>query len=134
MRVTILAVGKIREKAYNLLLDEYLKRISWKIAIKEKNEAAELLDLIPKSTYKIVLDEKGKQFSSIGFAKEIERREDITFIIGGADGLSEKTKKSSDLLLSFGAFTYPHKLVRVMLIEQIYRAYTILSNHPYHRE
>lgn len=133
MRITILAVGKIKEQAYSFLLDEYLKRIPWKIVIKEKNEEGELLDLIPKSTYKIALDERGKQLSSIDFAREIERRENITFFIGGADGLSEKTKKSSDLLLSFGAFTYPHKLVRVMLIEQIYRTHSILSNHPYHR-
>jgi 23S rRNA (pseudouridine1915-N3)-methyltransferase len=86
----------------------------------------------------IVLDERGKAFSSEDFAKLLQRHldqgtQELAFLIGGPDGHSPQTRQSAGHLLSFGPMTWPHRLVRVMLFEQIYRAVTILVNHPYHR-
>ena len=87
---------------------------------------------------RVVLDERGKNLSSEDFAKRLASFRDqgspaALFIIGGADGLAEDVRKDADLALAFGAATFPHQLVRILLAEQIYRALTILSNHPYHR-
>ena len=86
----------------------------------------------------VSLERQGKQMSSEKFAQVIDEKmssgyNEISFIIGGSNGISEKVKKSSNLLLSFGEFTYPHQMFRVVLCEQIYRAFTILSNLPYHK-
>ena len=93
---------------------------------------------IPDNSWIIVLDEKGKQFDSLSLAKKItswqQQGRKISFIIGGADGLHENLKKSADLLWSLSSLTLPHALVRVMVVEQVYRAWSILNNHPYHRE
>lgn len=93
---------------------------------------------IPDDSMLVVLDEKGRQFDSRTLAKQIStwQREghNITFIIGGADGLHDNIKKSADLTWSLSSLTLPHGMVRVIIAEQIYRAWTILQNHPYHRE
>jgi 23S rRNA (pseudouridine1915-N3)-methyltransferase len=87
---------------------------------------------------KIVLDSRGKSFSSEDFAKKLTSYRDggadaAIFMIGGADGLPDEARKSADLLLAFGQATFPHQIVRILLAEQIYRAVTILLGHPYHR-
>lgn len=107
---------------------------------REKITAAEdrlIRSAIPDGSRVIVLDEKGDQFNSRSLAKKISswqrQGHKISFVIGGADGLHESIKKSADLVWSLSALTLPHALVRVILAEQIYRAWTILQNHPYHR-
>lgn len=92
---------------------------------------------IPDDSWIIVLDEKGRQLDSLSLAKKIaswqQQGRKITFIIGGVDGLHDNLKKSADLVLSLSPLTLPHALVRVILAEQVYRAWSILNNHPYHR-
>lgn len=102
-------------------------------------EGALILDEIPKGAFVIALDERGKSESSKKFAdllatKRDEGVRDLVFLIGGADGLSGEVRARADRLLSFGSLTWPHMLVRVMASEQLYRALSILSRHPYHRE
>ena len=87
----------------------------------------------------ILLDEKGEQLSSLAFARKLERWRDsgvreARFLIGGADGFGEAERASADLLLAFGKATWPHLLARAMLAEQLFRATSLLANHPYHRE
>ena len=107
-----------------------------------RSQAEELQKIeakLDRSASLIVLDEKGKSLPSTHFAKKLEDLQQlkpgkIQCVIGGADGLSEDIRRRADLLLGFGAQTWPHMLARVMLVEQIYRAQQILANHPYHRE
>ena len=93
---------------------------------------------IQKGSLVIALDEKGKQFNSADLSKKMaswfQQGHDVTFVIGGADGLAGDFKKSADMMWSLSSLTLPHALVRVILVEQIYRALTIMNNHPYHRE
>lgn len=93
----------------------------------------------PPSTKTIALDEKGKQFGSVELARQIEHWRDdgareIRFLIGAADGLTDEERSGADLLLAFGKATWPHLMARAMLAEQLWRASSILANHPYHRE
>ena len=93
---------------------------------------------LPQRGFAVVLDERGKAMASEAFAQLLRRHLDdatpeVSFVIGGPDGHAAETRSEAGLLLSFGAMTWPHRLVRVMLFEQIYRAMTILQAHPYHR-
>ena len=101
-------------------------------------EHKRILGALPADCYKVVLDERGKEFSTRQLASNITRwREtgrDIAFIIGGADGTAAALKREADMLWSLSPLTLPHALVRVVLAEQLYRAMSILNNHPYHRE
>jgi 23S rRNA (pseudouridine1915-N3)-methyltransferase len=152
MKITIISIGKFRNQdpARELFL-EYQKRLSWKIDLKELElkgnfqgeilkikEGELLLSKVPNGAKIIALDEKGKMFSSPEFATVIKNyavqgSSDLAFIIGGADGLSAELKQKADLTLSFSKMTFPHLMIRSFLIEQIYRASTIISGHPYHR-
>lgn len=154
MRVTILSIGKFENSPHKAVYENYLKRIKWKVELKEmdvknsnnlsaevkKREEGELLLKALKPGSKlIVCDENGKQFKSRDFAKllsEFANRgdSDITFVIGGSDGLSEEILKKAALKISFGLATMPHLMVRSVLIEQLYRAESIIAGHPYHRE
>lgn len=141
MKITILSPGKWRKSPELELFNQYVKRINWSVELIELDEKKEkqICDYIPPSSYKIVLDECGKKFTSKELAKKIEKLQvqgtsKITFLIGGADGHLESTLEQADLILSLGDMTWPHMLVRAMLAEQIYRCYSILSGHPYHRE
>lgn len=93
---------------------------------------------IPEGCLIVALDEHGKQLDSVSLSKKLEtwmsNGRDVAFIIGGADGLADDIKNSADMLWSLSSLTLPHALVRVVLVEQIYRAWTIMNNHPYHRE
>ncbi len=152
MKITILSIGKFRNQDPNKeLFLEYQKRLNWKIELKELElkgnlqgatlkikEGELLLSKVPNSSKIIALDEKGKIFSSTEFAiiiknYGIQGNSDLTFIIGGADGLSTELKQKADLILSLSKMTFPHLMIRSFLIEQIYRANTIINNHPYHR-
>ncbi len=144
--VEIIAVGKLKTSSpFHTLFDEYAKRLQGKLSLIElegRDQTDELQKIAAKlspSSALIVLDEKGKSLPSITFAKKLEDLQlhkpgKIQFVIGGADGLNDDIREQADLLMSFGAQTWPHMLARVMLIEQIYRAQQILANHPYHRE
>ena len=103
-----------------------------------KEEDRRIRAVIPEDSLVIALDEKGKQFNSIQLSKKIEswlqQGRDVSLVIGGADGLEDDFKKSADEIWSLSPMTLPHALVRVIVAEQIYRAWTILQNHPYHRE
>lgn len=102
------------------------------------DEAKLLAGVIPPKAFTIVLDERGKPMASEAFAELIQRHldggtPDVSFIIGGPDGHAGSTREQAGLLMSFGPMTWPHRLVRVMLFEQLYRAVTIMVGHPYHR-
>ena len=101
-------------------------------------EAARIAAALPKDCYRIVLDERGKQLTSVTLADNLQHwlaaGRDTALIIGGADGLAAEIKVRADLMLSLSTLTLPHALVRVLLAEQLYRAASILQNHPYHRE
>ena len=153
MKITILSIGKFDKSPYRELFEYYLKRLKWKIELKEiefkntksyeeskiKNEeGALLLKNLHNFSKIIVLDERGKQFSSPEFANILENfnvagDSNIAFVIGGAFGLSEEVKNKADILFSISKMTLPHLMVRGFLIEKIYRASTIISNHPYHK-
>ncbi len=101
-------------------------------------EGAGLLSACPEAARLMVLDPRGRNLSSEDFASSVARQRDegtgaLAFVIGGADGLSPQVRDRADLVVAFGAATFPHQLVRVMLAEQIYRALTIMASHPYHR-
>ena len=145
MKIQILAIGKCKKGSpEDLLIKEYQKRLSWDLSVTEKeNDSKEkesefLLSHIPNNAKVVVLDERGENMSSIDFAHKIENwrlngTSEICFLIGGADGHTDSVRRRADLILSFGKLTLPHMLIRAVLVEQIYRAQTILSGHPYHR-
>ncbi len=120
------------------MVERYLKRISWPTKLTELSERAPL-PTAQAGTVAVLLDEKGEALSSTQLACRLEQWRDrgsreLRFVIGGADGHSLEERASADLLLSFGPATWPHLLVRAMLAEQLFRATSILANHPYHRE
>jgi 23S rRNA (pseudouridine1915-N3)-methyltransferase len=135
----IVARGKIGRSPEAELVDRYLKRISWPTKVTELPERGGTVPEPPGNSITIVLDERGKSLSSVDFAKKLERwrddgKREARFFIGAADGHDDEQRRSADLLLSFGAATWPHLLARAMLAEQLFRATSILANHPYHRE
>jgi 23S rRNA (pseudouridine1915-N3)-methyltransferase len=134
----VIARGKIGRSPEAELVERYLKRIAWPTKLTELSERAALPAASPGSVT-VLLDEKGEAISSMDLARQLERWRDrgtreARFVIGGADGHSEEDRGSADLLISFGPATWPHLLVRAMLAEQLFRATSILANHPYHRE
>lgn len=147
MDIKIIAIGREKSGPVRDLCAEYLKRMSWKISVEElvaKNKgagSAEETDLLLKnikdSWTVVALDLRGETLSSEDFAKKIGKwqmtGQTLAFVIGGADGFDERLRKRANFLLSFGKQTWPHMMVRVMLLEQVYRAQQILAGHPYHR-
>jgi len=134
----IIARGKIGRSPEAELVERYLKRISWPTKLSELGERA-ATPPPPPASVTILLDEKGKALSSMELAKALEQWRDrgtreARFVIGAADGHSDEERRQADLLLSFGPATWPHLLARAMLAEQLFRATSILANHPYHRE
>ena len=144
--ITLIAVGKNKAKSpFYELWNQYVKRMSSKVTLYEiearstQEEHQKILEKINPSYPLICLDEQGKSFSSQDFSKQLQRFQldgasHIQFVIGGADGLSQEIRSKANVVMSFGQQTWPHMMVRVMLIEQIYRAQQILAGHPYHRE
>jgi 23S rRNA (pseudouridine1915-N3)-methyltransferase len=135
----ILARGKIGRSPEAELVERYLKRVSWPVKITELPEKGGKVPALPASSVTVALDERGQSLSSVELAKILEGWRDggtreARFLIGAHGGHDERERKSADLLLSFGAATWPHLLVRAMLAEQLFRATSILANHPYHRE
>jgi 23S rRNA (pseudouridine1915-N3)-methyltransferase len=135
----IVARGKIGRSPEADLVDRYLKRIAWPTKVSELPDRGGKLPDAASGAVTIVLDERGGALSSVELAKQLEAwrdagRREARFMIGAADGHDEGLRSTADLLLSFGAATWPHLMVRAMLAEQLFRATSILANHPYHRE
>ena len=139
MLLHIVARGKIGRSPEAELVERYLKRIQWPTKLTELPDRDGNLPAQPANSVTIVLDERGEALSSTTLASKLDRwrddgKREARFLIGAADGHEEEQRKSADLLLSFGRATWPHLLVRAMLAEQLFRATSILANHPYHRE
>lgn len=159
MKITLLTVGKLKEKFFREAVGEYEKRLSrycrleMKETIDEKTpekasetqreqilqkEGERILRLVPEDAFVITLEIEGHKMSSESFAGEIERLgvsgiSHIVFVIGGSLGLHRAVKKRADLAVSFSDMTFPHQLMRVILLEQIYRAYRMINGEPYHK-
>ncbi len=154
MKISILSIGKFENSPHKVVFENYLKRLKWKVDLKElelknahnfsvekikEEEGALILKALKPSSKLIVLDEKGKEFSSRNFSKLISDfgvsgDSDLTFVIGGSDGLCAAVLQKASLKISLGLMTFPHLMVRSILIEQLYRAQTIIDGHPYHRD
>ncbi len=154
MKISIIAIGqKLPDWAENACSD-YLRRFpkDWCVevkALKAEDRSAKSVDkamlleasrikaALPKDAFIVVLDEHGVELTSMELASKLllwqDRAQSVAFIIGGADGLSPEIKKSADLMLRLSSFTLPHALARVFVLEQIYRCWSLVHNHPYHR-
>jgi 23S rRNA (pseudouridine1915-N3)-methyltransferase len=135
----IVARGKIGRSPEADLVDRYLKRIAWPTKVTELPDRSGSAPPPAANSVTVVLDERGEALSSTQLAKKLEGwrdsgKRETRFLIGAADGHDEAQRRSADLLLSFGTATWPHLLVRAMLAEQLFRATSILANHPYHRD
>ena len=159
MRLQVLAIGRLKagfEKTLNQDYQTRLEGLGRKAGItrlkvadfaeskgqtasqRQDEEAKTLTAALNPKAFTLVLDERGKSMTSEAFSKLLQRHldqgtQDLAFLIGGPDGHSAATRKNAGQLLSLGEMTWPHRLVRIMLLEQIYRAVTIMVNHPYHR-
>lgn len=159
MNINVVCIGKLKEKYWSDAISEYSKRLSryCSLQIKELkedrlhdnasaaeeqavkvNEGKSILKALSDNSYVIALDVKGKQLSSEALADKIEGlavdgRSNIDFIIGGSLGLSEEVLKRADFRLSFSPMTFPHQMMRVILLEQIYRSFKIIKNETYHK-
>jgi 23S rRNA (pseudouridine1915-N3)-methyltransferase len=139
MLLHIIARGKIGRSPEGELVERYLKRIAWPTKLTELPESGGKVPPPGENSVTILLDEKGEQLPSLVFARKLESwrdggKREARFLIGGADGFGDEERASADLLLAFGKATWPHLLARAMLAEQLFRATSILANHPYHRE
>lgn len=159
MKITIISVGKIKEKFFDDAIKEYSKRLSkyCKLNIVEvkdektkenaspteedivkETEGKRILDKISDSSKVIALAIEGNELDSVELAKQIENfrisgTSDVTFVIGGSLGLHKTVLDRADMKLSFSKMTFPHQLMRVILLEQIYRSFRIINNEPYHK-
>lgn len=159
MNITVITVGKIKEKYFTMAIDEYAKRLGRYVKLDilevpdEKTpdgaseneeelirgkEGERIIKNIRDGSYVITLEIEGKMLDSVELSEKINKigvsgKGHITFIIGGSLGLSREVKARSDFKLSFSKMTFPHQLMRVVLLEQIYRSYRILNNEPYHK-
>ena len=159
MKITVICVVKVKEKFYRMAIDEYIKRLgryckpeiievadektpdnasAHEVELIKDKEGERILKNIRKDGIVIALAIEGKMLSSEQLADKISQlgvkgESHIQFIIGGSLGLSEKVLKEADMLLSFSKMTFPHQLMRVILLEQIYRSYRIIQGEPYHK-
>lgn len=139
MKLHVVARGRIGRGPEAELVERYLKRIAWPVRVTELPESGGRIPPAADNSVTILLDEKGEALASVDLARRLEGwrdqgRREARFLIGGADGFSNEDRARADLLLSFGRATWPHLLARAMLAEQLWRATSILANHPYHRE
>ena len=159
MKITILSVGKSKEKYWNDAIAEYAKRLSryCKLELVEvadektpdgasekleeqikRKEGQRVLDKIPADAYVLALAIEGKMPDSVGLSRKLERlgiegKSHLVFVIGGSLGLAKEVLDRADEKISFSAMTFPHQLMRVILLEQIYRSYRIMNREPYHK-
>lgn len=159
MKITVLAVGKVKERFYRDALEEYVKRLGRyckltiievedekteenvsesQIGLIKEKEGKRLLRHLPQDAWRIALAIDGKKLDSVAFSQKIEKlgvsgKSHIAFIIGGSLGLHDDVLRAADEKISFSDMTFPHQLMRVILLEQIYRGYRIANNEPYHK-
>lgn len=159
MRVFVIAVGRLKSGPEKELAERYFDRFakagpacglelarivelpesrSDNGAVRKREEGQAILKAVPDGAMVVALDERGKAFDSAEFADCVGQsrdngRRDLALLIGGADGLDPELRQRADLTLNLGRMTWPHQIVRILLAEQLYRAVTILSGHPYHR-
>lgn len=152
--ITVIAVGKLKEKAYKDLVDEYVKRLSAYTRVEiievadetnqledtkvKKLEGERILKAIKKDSFTVLLDLRGRMLNSNELSLKIQEintyhSSNITFIIGGSLGVSDEVYSRADYKWKLSDLTFPHNLVRVILLEQIYRSYKIMNNEPYHK-
>ena len=150
MRLLIAAVGRLRDAPSRALFESYAARLTWPLSVKEvelkrpssrlrDEEARLLLDAIGERVTVVALDEHGADWTSAELARRITGWRDggaaeLAFVIGGADGHGEALLSRAVSVVAFGRMTWPHRLARIMLVEQLYRAQQIIAGHPYHRE
>jgi len=157
MNITILMIGNTSEAFVQAGYEVFMKRLKHYIKVKEviipdikdrkhlnaeqvkEKEAILILEKLTSSNYSVLLDERGKEFSSVEFAGFMQKSmnagiKELTFIIGGAYGVSESIKLKADLTISLSRMTFTHQFIRLIFCEQLYRAMTILKNEPYHNE
>ena len=139
MKLHIIARGKIGRGPEAELVARYAKRLSWPFKVTELPDAGGRMPALEPQTRIVMLDETGEMLPSRALAATLERWRgdgvrEARFLIGAADGFDDAERAGADLLLSFGRATWPHLLARAMLAEQLWRATSILANHPYHRE
>jgi 23S rRNA (pseudouridine1915-N3)-methyltransferase len=139
VRIKIFAVDKLKKEYNKLAVADFLERIKYYIPIEIIEVTEEKLPkLISKENLNIILDEKGNELTSVELAQFLQKlltnqSKDIAFFIGGATGLPKEVKEKGDYILSLSRLTLPHEIARVMLLEQIYRAFTIINNEKYHK-
>ena len=151
MRISIIAVGRLKRGPERTLFEHFAARLSWPLDVREvdgkrplppaalkQREATLLRAAYPHDAVVVALDRRGKLLSSEDIANRLANWQDtgrghIAFVIGGAEGLDRGLRNAADLELSLGAVTWPHLLMRALLAEQLYRAQQILAGHPYHR-
>jgi 23S rRNA (pseudouridine1915-N3)-methyltransferase len=159
MRIMVVAVGRLKQGPERELAERYRKRAADAgravglgtidvIEIRESRadsvarrmleESIAIANILPERAITVILDERGKSLTSANFAGQLqtwraENRSAAAFVIGGADGLAPSLRDKAGFTLAFGSATWPHQLVRIMLLEQIYRTVTLLAGHPYHR-
>ncbi len=139
MKIKLFAVGKLKARFARIAADEYKSRIVHYVpfeVIEVKEEA--IVQNLSENYFNVLLDQRGKMFTSEQFAQFINEKlvhyqKDIAFFIGGADGFSDTERKKADFLLSLSKMTLPHELARVFLLEQLYRAFTIIRGEKYHK-
>lgn len=138
MLLHVIARGKIARSPEAELVARYAKRIAWPLRLTELPDVGGTMPEAPPQSRTVLLDERGKQLSSEQFATVLGKWRDegvreARFVIGAADGHGDAARGKADLLIAFGAMTWPHLMARAMLAEQLYRATSILAGHPYHR-
>lgn len=138
MKLHVIARGKIGRSPEAELVARYVRRITWPFILTELPDTGGSVPPPASPSRTVLLDERGRQLSSEEFAALLGRWRDegmreARFLIGAADGHGDAARRDADLLLAFGSTTWPHLLVRAMLVEQLYRATSILAGHPYHR-
>lgn len=146
LKITVIAVGKLKERFWRDACAEYSKRLGGycNLTVREipdsnrEQESTLVLEALPENATIIVLDIQGKETSSEALASQIERHtvegvSHLVFVIGGSDGLTNAVKERASLRMSFGPITLPHNLARVVLLEQVYRAFKIIKREPYHK-
>ena len=159
MKITVICVGKVKEKFYREAITEFSKRLSGYCRLEiievadektpdsagealeeqiKKKEASRILKYIKEDAFLFTLEIMGEQYDSVGLSERLERlmtmgKSHIQFVIGGSRGLHESVTKRADEAISFSRMTFPHQLMRVILLEQIYRGFRIMSGEPYHK-
>jgi 23S rRNA (pseudouridine1915-N3)-methyltransferase len=135
----VVARGRIGRGPEAELVARYAKRVAWPLKLTELPDEGGRVPQRDPNGVTVALDERGEQLTSVELAKRLEKwrdggKRECRFLLGAADGHDEAERQSADLLLAFGRATWPHLLARAMLMEQLFRATSILANHPYHRE